>query len=316
MSNINTKQYWDDRFENNWDEMMGKDQTAFFANLFVQSMSEWLADEIKQEKLSICDFGCAAGQAVHFLYEKFDTKVTGIDFSEKAIEQAKKLYPDLDFFCLDITSADRKDFYADIGYTSNVLEHLDRPWKAAVNISHYVNKYLMILIPFRESVKISEHCNIFDIYNIPMVLGEFDLSYVDEIDCTKLQGTLVATFGFGDGTCIKPIMMKRKLSQEGATAKARVVDSEAMEAFVYRMVELLKPVGPTNFQFRYDNDSGKYLLLEVNPRISSSTSLRAAFGYNEAQMCMEYFIEHIRPQDAVVRKGSAVRYIADYVHFE
>ena len=100
----------------------------------------------------------------------------------------------------------------------------------------------------------------------------------------------IATFGFGDGTCIKPIMLKRKLSQEGATAKAKVMYSEEAEALVYRMTELLKPVGPTNFQFRYDN--GKYLLLETNPRISSSTSLRTAFGYNEAEMCVEYFVEH------------------------
>lgn len=124
----------------------------------------------------------------------------------------------------------------------------------------------------------------------------------------------VATFGFGDGTCIKPIMLKRKLSQEGATAKAWVVHSEETEEFVYRMVELLKPVGPTNFQFRYEN--GKYLLLETNPRISSSTSLRTAFGYNEAEMCVEFFVEHIRPKTATIRKGAAVRYIADYVNLE
>lgn len=124
----------------------------------------------------------------------------------------------------------------------------------------------------------------------------------------------IATFGFGDGTCIKPIMLKRKLSQEGATAKAKVMYSEEAEALVYRMTELLKPVGPTNFQFRYDN--GKYLLLETNPRISSSTSLRTAFGYNEAEMCVEYFVEHIRPQAATIRKGTAVRYIADYVNLE
>lgn len=124
----------------------------------------------------------------------------------------------------------------------------------------------------------------------------------------------VAAFGFGDGTCIKPIMLKRKLSQEGATAKAKVVESEEVEALVSRMVELLKPVGPTNFQFRYDN--GKFLLLETNPRISSSTSLRTAFGYNEAEMCIQYFIEHIRPKDVTIRKGTAVRYIADYVNLE
>ncbi|WP_147348069.1 ATP-grasp domain-containing protein [Clostridium sp. AM58-1XD] len=123
-----------------------------------------------------------------------------------------------------------------------------------------------------------------------------------------------ATFGFGDGTCIKPIILKRKLSQEGATAKARVVDILQIEQNIYRMVELLKPIGPTNFQFRCDND--EYLLLETNPRISSSTSLRTAFGYNESEMCIEYFIEHKRPAEAIIRKGSAVRYIADYVKLE
>ena len=124
----------------------------------------------------------------------------------------------------------------------------------------------------------------------------------------------VATFGFGDGTCLKPIMLKRKLSQEGATAKAKVMQCVETQELVNRMVNLLKPIGPTNFQFRYHD--GKYLLLEINPRISSSTSLRAAFGYNEAEMCMEYFIEHIRPKDATIRKGAAVRYIADYVNLE
>lgn len=123
-----------------------------------------------------------------------------------------------------------------------------------------------------------------------------------------------AIFGFGDGECIKPIILKRKLSQEGATAKAWVMESEEMENLIRKMVAILKPVGPTNFQFRYDN--GEYLLLETNPRISSSTSLRAAFGYNEAEMCIEYFVEHKRPMDATIRKGSAVRYIADCVNIE
>lgn len=123
-----------------------------------------------------------------------------------------------------------------------------------------------------------------------------------------------ATFGFGDGECIAPIILKRKLSQEGATAKAWVIESDEMERLIRKMAAILKPVGPTNFQFRYDN--GEYLLLETNPRISSSTSLRAAFGYNEAEMCIEYFVEHKKPMDAVIRKGSAVRYIADCVNVE
>lgn len=124
----------------------------------------------------------------------------------------------------------------------------------------------------------------------------------------------VATFGLGDGSCVRPIIMKRKLSQEGATAKATVMDSKEIEEQVCKLVELLRPVGPTNFQFRYHD--GKYLLLETNPRISSSTSLRAAFGYNEAEMCIDFFVNKERPKDAQIKKGSAVRYIADCVQIQ
>ena len=120
-----------------------------------------------------------------------------------------------------------------------------------------------------------------------------------------------AVFGFGNGESTKPIMLKRKLSQEGATAKAWVVFDNSLVKIIQEMVKLLKPVGPTNFQFRYDN--GTYYLLETNPRISSSTSLRTAFGYNEAEMCIEYFVEHKIPEDRKIKEGHAVRYIADYV---
>lgn len=123
-----------------------------------------------------------------------------------------------------------------------------------------------------------------------------------------------ATFAFGDGTCIKPIVLKRKLSQEGATAKAWATECPEIEAQIYLLVKLLKPIGPTNFQFRHE--SGQYYLLETNPRISSATSIREAFGYNEAEMCISYFLEKKKPGDAILRKGSAIRYIADYITIE
>lgn len=123
-----------------------------------------------------------------------------------------------------------------------------------------------------------------------------------------------ATFGFGDGTCIKPIIMKRKLSKAGATDKAVVMPIPEIESEIIAMVQALKPVGPTNFQFRLDGN--KFLLLEINPRISSSTSIRTAFGYNEAEMCIDYFVEGKKPVDCKIRKGRVYRYIADAVVYE
>ena len=126
----------------------------------------------------------------------------------------------------------------------------------------------------------------------------------------------VAVFGFGNGDCGEIIAFKRKLSQEGATAKAVTYFDPVLNDLVKDMCKFIKPEGPTNFQFRKDNDT--YKLLEINPRISSSTSLRRAFGYNEAQMSIEYFLENSieNIKNIVIKKGAAQRFIEDYVVYD
>lgn len=120
----------------------------------------------------------------------------------------------------------------------------------------------------------------------------------------------VAAFCLGDGTYSGQIAMRRVLSQEGATAKAEVVHDPQLAEDVDRLCRALRPVGPTNFQFRCDG--GRYLLLEVNPRISSATSIRTAFGYNEALMCVRYFLEN-RVTAPVLRDGRATRFIDEVI---
>ena len=123
-----------------------------------------------------------------------------------------------------------------------------------------------------------------------------------------------ATFGFGDGSCIQPIVMRRKLSKAGATDKAIVEMNPVIEEEISKIVKVLKPEGPTNFQFRlHKND---YLLLEINPRISSSTSIRTAFGYNEAEMCIEYYLEGKHPENRKIRTGRAYRYITEAILYD
>ncbi len=140
--------------------------------------------------------------------------------------------------------------------------------------------------------------------------------YRDQFLVQKFVGDVeheytAATFGFGDGNCIKPIIMKRKLSKAGATDKAIVEPNIEIENEIYKITKALKPNGPTNFQFRFHD--GKYLLLEINPRISSSTSIRTAFGYNEAEMCIEYFVEGKKPSTQTLKTGRAYRYITEAI---
>ena len=124
----------------------------------------------------------------------------------------------------------------------------------------------------------------------------------------------VGAFGLGNGACTQKIVFQRKLSGEGATAKAKVAELPELECLVDRLVEVFRPIGPTNLQFRMHH--GRYLLLEINPRFSSSTSLRTAFGFNEPAMCIQYYLEHHTPSTNPIRVGSAIRYIEDLVTYD
>jgi carbamoyl-phosphate synthase large subunit len=102
-------------------------------------------------------------------------------------------------------------------------------------------------------------------------------------------------FGWGDGGGSRKMVLQRWLAQDGSTARARVAAEPELEAQMDALTRAFRPVGPTNFQFRRERPSGRCFLLEVNPRLSSSTSLRRAFGMNEAEMCVAHYLDGERP---------------------
>lgn len=124
----------------------------------------------------------------------------------------------------------------------------------------------------------------------------------------------VGAFGIGDGVVRAQIAMRRHLSAQGATDKAWVFSDPTLDAVVARLFAIFKPIGPTNLQFRKTIAGWK--LLEINPRISSSTSIRSAFGYNEAAMCVAYYIEGAHISQPEIRQGTALRYIEDWVSYD
>jgi carbamoyl-phosphate synthase large subunit len=107
--------------------------------------------------------------------------------------------------------------------------------------------------------------------------------------------------------------LRRKLSADGFTDRAEVVDVASMESTLKPLCRLFRPVGPTNFQFRLHE--GTLKLLEINPRVSSATSIRTAFGYNECQMAVEYYLEGKLPEQPAIRRGRAVRYTEDLIFY-
>lgn len=123
-----------------------------------------------------------------------------------------------------------------------------------------------------------------------------------------------SAFCDGKGGYYACMTLRRKLSRDGFTEKAEVVDTGDFVAPIAELCRVFRPLGPTNFQFRMCSDGPK--LLEINPRISSSTSIRAAFGYNESAMAVEYFLEHRTSVQPAIRKGKAVRYTDEHIFYE
>ncbi len=121
----------------------------------------------------------------------------------------------------------------------------------------------------------------------------------------------LGAFGFGDGISLPPIIFRRRLSASGNTQYAEVVADSALEQATRKLSLYFKPIGPTNYQFRKDN--GIPYLLEINPRLSSSNSLRTRFGYNEAEMSLRFYIDKVRPDMPKVAEGRALRYFEDFL---
>lgn len=124
----------------------------------------------------------------------------------------------------------------------------------------------------------------------------------------------VSGFFDSDSRLCAIISMKRVLSKSGFTEQAKVVSLPEMEDIIQELANVLHPVGPTNFQFRRNGDEWK--LLEINPRISSSTSIRTAFGYNEAEMSIRYFLKGEKITQPAIRFGTAIRYTEDYIIYD
>ena len=102
---------------------------------------------------------------------------------------------------------------------------------------------------------------------------EFTASLISQIDAT-LQ-----------------MIVTRRVLRKGATVKAEVVREQGLEEWMRalgrKVIETIGPFKVLNLQFRRNNRDLK--LLEVNPRISGSTSMRALFGYNEFDILLENY---------------------------
>lgn len=120
-----------------------------------------LLDEIKYLNLSsILDCGCAEGDLVSFLKKnKVADRVEGIDLSDKAIENARKVNPHLIIKKGDIYDIPGKANEFDLVIATQVFEHLKFPRKALRDMARVSKKYILVSVYNESFFRFGPHNN-------------------------------------------------------------------------------------------------------------------------------------------------------------
>lgn len=187
---INSREYWDQRFSQDWQQAQGPAQSEFFSRLALSHLPAWLINLMRLQKWSLADWGCAEGEGV-WLWSQLlrTTQLTGIDFSDEAIHQARQKYPALRFSSEDWLSAALPQQPAyDVVYSSNTLEHFHQPQQVLETLSHYASKLMVLVLPYREQNPGREHFSRFYPQHIPYQLEQpFQLIWSKVVDCRQLE---------------------------------------------------------------------------------------------------------------------------------
>jgi glycosyltransferase involved in cell wall biosynthesis len=184
---VNAPAYWNRRFEEDWEERGGPAQTVFFARLALQALPEFLAAEIRRDRLSLYDLGCALGDALPVLREAFPASaIAGGDVAPAGIGKARAAHPGFRFDVLDPAAPPPP---ADVFLCSNTLEHF-ADWTAKLDaMIGAAARHVIVLVPFAEEELLPEHEVRFGYATLPPARGGMALSWVTTFDTSRLPNT-------------------------------------------------------------------------------------------------------------------------------
>lgn len=187
---INSCEYWEGRFSQDWKVNLGPEQSRMFAEVAVAMLPDWLKGDVQSRGMKLVDIGCAEGDALPVLAGFFgeSVEVTGVDFSEKAIESAREKYPDYRFSVDD--ASNMAPGLINVVFCSNVLEHFHEPLPVLENLVNVASDYVVIVVPFWEFSRDIEHFVTFDASSFPVSVGNMTLAYWNVADISQMQDTL------------------------------------------------------------------------------------------------------------------------------
>ncbi|HWY79359.1 MAG TPA: class I SAM-dependent methyltransferase [Candidatus Sulfotelmatobacter sp.] len=119
--------------------------SQFFLNNFKQLLLEQ-TNQLKPE--SILDVGAGEGFILEMFRQKhIIKKLEGIEYMDEALNLAKKLHPHVKIKKGNIYKLPYKTDSFDIIICTEVLEHLEYPEKALIELKRVAKKYLILSVP-------------------------------------------------------------------------------------------------------------------------------------------------------------------------
>lgn len=181
---INSQGYWESRFKKDWDSMGGPQQSRFFAELGLRLLPAWVRLDIDRCR-SLADVGCAEGEGAAFLKERFPAlDVTGIDFSQQAVDVARQRHPEVEFVQGDVGALDQR---FDIVFCSNVLEHFHEPLQKLESLVKAAKRYVVVLVPGWEYERHYEHHVTFTLSSFPRSVGHMQCVFAGAVNSGEVN---------------------------------------------------------------------------------------------------------------------------------
>ena len=107
---------------------------------------------------------------------------------------------------------------------------------------------------------------------------------------------------------IGPFMSQRIL-KNGTSWVLKTFKNKRLEDLVIQIAKKTKNKGTINIQFKKHNN--KFIPFEINSRFSGTTSIRAAFGFNEPELFIKSFYLNQNLKDIMIKKGFVFRYVEE-----
>ena len=97
---------------------------------------------------TVLDAGCGEGFSLNkLMLNKIGIKIEGVEQSKEAIELGKKLFPKAKIKLGDIYNLPYKTNSFDLVVSTEVLEHMEDPQKALLEIIRVSKKYIILSVP-------------------------------------------------------------------------------------------------------------------------------------------------------------------------